>query len=102
MFKVAPLPGTFMLTSIIGFLISAIYVMTLSPTWGFSFCLVFTFMFVSSIISMTRADAEEELALDALAFHNFSEKKVEYVPRKPRVGHKKSARKRGRKRRKGK
>jgi len=51
--SVAPLSGGFMITSIVGFLISAIYVYPQSTTWGFTFGVFFALMFVASMISMT-------------------------------------------------
>ena len=52
-YKVAPLSGGYMITSIIGFLISAIYVYDKNNRWGFTFALFFMMMFVASLISMT-------------------------------------------------
>jgi len=52
-FNVAPLSGGFMLTSIIGFLISVMYVYPQSPTWGFTFGGFFVLMFIAAMISMT-------------------------------------------------
>ena len=57
-FNVAPLSGGFMLTSIVGFLISAFYVLPQSAKWGFTFVLFFTLMFVASLISMTYSPGE--------------------------------------------
>lgn len=51
--NVAPLKGGYMITSIVGFLISAIYVFPRSYTWGLTFLIFFTLMFVASMISMT-------------------------------------------------
>ena len=42
--NVAPLKGGFMITSMVGFLISAIYVYDISPRWGFTFALFFALM----------------------------------------------------------
>ena len=61
MFKVAPLTGSFMLTSMVGFLISMIYIYPRTPSYGFAFALVFTLMFIASMISMTYADVDEIL-----------------------------------------
>ncbi len=69
MYKVAPLPGTFMLTSILLFFISVLYVSDLSKSWGFAFTLLSLLMFIASFISMTRANAEEEVELDEKYFH---------------------------------
>ena len=52
-FNIAPLSSAFMLTSIVGALISAFYILPNSRTWGFTFVLFFTLMFVASLISMT-------------------------------------------------
>ena len=51
--NVAPLKGGYMITSIIGFFISAVYVFPRSYTWGLTFLIFFTMMFVASMISMT-------------------------------------------------
>ena len=57
-FNVAPLSGGFMLTSIVGFLISAFYLLQQSAKWGFTFVLFFTLLFVASLISMTHSPGE--------------------------------------------
>lgn len=51
--NVAPLKGGYMITSIVGFMISAVYVFPRSQTWGFTFTIFFMLMFVASLISMT-------------------------------------------------
>jgi len=51
--NVAPLKGGYMITSILGFIISAMYVFPRSERWGFTFVIFFTLMFVASMISMT-------------------------------------------------
>jgi len=51
--NVAHLSGGFMITSILGFLISAIYVYPASQRWGFTFAIFFILMFVAAMISMT-------------------------------------------------
>ena len=40
--NVAPLKGGYMITSMVGFIISAIYVFPNSNTWGFTFMIFFT------------------------------------------------------------
>lgn len=50
---IAPLTGGFMVTSMVGFIISAIYVFPRSRTWGFTFSIFFVLMFIASMISMT-------------------------------------------------
>jgi formate hydrogenlyase subunit 3/multisubunit Na+/H+ antiporter MnhD subunit len=59
-YRVVPLSAGFMLTSIVGALISAIYVTRYSASFGFAFFLFFVLMFVASIISMTLAPIEAE------------------------------------------
>jgi len=51
--NIAPLSGGFMVTSIVGFIVSAVYVYPQNPTWGFTFVLFFILMFIASMISMT-------------------------------------------------
>ena len=63
--KIAPLPSSFMLVSMLGFMFVTIYTAQgkLSETWGFAFGTVFAVMFIASMISMTYAPIEEEIAL---------------------------------------
>lgn len=68
--KYAHLSAGFMLTSILGFLISAFFVNGLSETWGFTFMLFFSIMFVASMISMTKAPYTEKEYQDELGIHN--------------------------------
>jgi hypothetical protein len=51
--NVAPLSGGYMITSMVGFIISAYYVYDISNRWGLTFIIFFTLMFVASLISMT-------------------------------------------------
>lgn len=60
-YKVAPLTGGYMITSIVGFLISVMYVYDVSNRWGFTFALFFVLMFVASLISMTYGPDEAML-----------------------------------------
>lgn len=56
-----PLTGGYMATSMMGFLISIIYVYNFSESskpWGIAFATVFAAMFIASIGTMTRADPE--------------------------------------------
>ena len=59
--NVAPLTGGYMITSIVGFIISSMYVYDISNRWGFTFALFFTLMFVASLISMTYGPDEAML-----------------------------------------
>ncbi|MCK4521934.1 MAG: hypothetical protein KAU20_05135 [Nanoarchaeota archaeon] len=63
-FKAAPLHGSFMLTAILGFLISVIWVYPKNRSYGFAFGLIFVLMFIASIISMTYGPAGTELKMD--------------------------------------
>lgn len=63
-FNFAPLKGSFVIISIVGFIISAVWIYRRSPAWGFAFCLVFVMMFIASMISMTYAPVGEELQVD--------------------------------------
>jgi hypothetical protein len=55
MYRIAPLPGTFMLMAMFGFIISAVYTFSgkLELSLGFSFCLVFGIMFAAAVLSIT-------------------------------------------------
>lgn len=53
-----PLSASFMVTAILGFVISVFWVYPQSTKFGFSFALVFVLMFIASMISMTKAPVE--------------------------------------------
>ena len=55
----SPLKGSFMVTAILGFLISAYYVYPQSLNFGIAFMVIFTLMFIASLISMTKAPISE-------------------------------------------
>ena len=65
-YRVVPLSAGFMLTSILGAIISALYVYpnetlgSYGPKLGFTFFLFFTLMFIASIISMSLAPLDAE------------------------------------------
>ena len=61
MYKVAPLSGTFLLTAIVGSVISGTYIYDYDKTWGFTLVLFFVLMFVSSLISLTYAKSPEDI-----------------------------------------
>ena len=63
-FKVAPLNGAFMATSMLGLLISLMYVYPQSADFGVASVFVFGIMFVSSIVSMTYADPDMFVELE--------------------------------------
>lgn len=50
-----PLKGSFMVTAILGFVISAYWVYPQHYNYGVAFMLVFGAMFIASIVSMTKA-----------------------------------------------
>lgn len=54
-----PLKGSFMITAILGFLISAYWVYPQSFNYGITFMIIFGLMFIASLISMTKAPVEE-------------------------------------------
>ena len=53
-FRAQPLPTSFFLVSILGFLISFVYTLSgkLDRTWGFTFIVVFVIMFVATLVSL--------------------------------------------------
>ena len=62
--KVAPLSGSFMITAIIGFLIATMFLPQYSLNWAIIVGIISFAMFIASVISMTKAPVEDELALD--------------------------------------
>jgi multisubunit Na+/H+ antiporter MnhB subunit len=73
--KFVPLTSGFMLTSIIGFMVSVLFVLKIDPTWGFTLSLFFLLMFISSVISMSNMEAEDNYGLEHLAIHEKKKKK---------------------------
>jgi len=63
-FNVVPLSGGYMITSIVGIMISAFYILPNSITWGFTFVLFFTLMLIAALISMTYAPSDWPLKMD--------------------------------------
>lgn len=53
--KYVPLKASFMAVSMIGFLVSIIYVADYSVNWAFAMGLIFVLMFIASMISMEKA-----------------------------------------------
>lgn len=62
--KPAPLPSSFMLIALIGFAVSAVWVFPMNTNWGITFLILFTAMFIASMVSMMHAPVEAELAFD--------------------------------------
>ncbi|MBU0456960.1 MAG: hypothetical protein ABH824_02575 [Nanoarchaeota archaeon] len=56
-----PLKGSFMVTAILGFLISAYWVYPQSFNFGVAFMFIFAAMFIASLISMTKAPLTNEV-----------------------------------------
>lgn len=75
-FKVAPLSGTFMLVAILGFLFSTMFLWNLpgGESYALALAILFSTMFIASVISMTYAPVEDELAIDE---HHTQIRKVE-------------------------
>jgi len=57
--RAVPLKGSFMVMSILGFLLSYYYVYSISVNFGIACMLVFVIMFVASLVSMTKAPIQE-------------------------------------------
>ncbi len=55
----APLKGSFMVLAMLGFFISAYLIYPKSINYGFTFMIIFTLMFIASLISMTKAPVVE-------------------------------------------
>ncbi|MBD3354777.1 hypothetical protein GF361_02220 [Candidatus Woesearchaeota archaeon] len=55
--RVAPLPTSFMIVSIVGFLVSAYLITDIS--WKFTMLLFFAVMFIASFISMNKGPVVE-------------------------------------------
>ncbi len=62
--KVAPLPDSFFLMSIIGLFVSVIYVIPRSQDFGVAFTIVFGAMFIASMVSLTYAPARALIRLE--------------------------------------
>ena len=56
--RVAPLDSTFMAVSLLGFILSILFVFPESPSWGLAFSIVFFVMLVSSFLSLTLGPVE--------------------------------------------
>ena len=60
--RVAALPASYMAISLLGFLLSAVYLVQYNLTWGVAFSLIFMMMFLSAMIAMERASPDKQLA----------------------------------------
>ncbi len=59
--RIAPLNASFMLTAILGFLISVIYVRKIDISWATAFAIVFFIMIIAALISMVKAPVRGQL-----------------------------------------
>ena len=66
--NIAPLSKGFMVTAILGILISTMFLPEYSITWAFTLGIISFVMFIAAVISMTYAPVEDELALDRGSF----------------------------------
>lgn len=65
-YNIAPLKGSFMLTSIIGFFIAVYLIKSLSLRWAWAIGFLCVIMFASSLISMTFGPAPDKLFLEGV------------------------------------
>jgi hypothetical protein len=72
--KVAPLKSSFMLASILGFLITVIYTDRIGEDWAFALGFLFALMFVASMISMKEAPIETQLEMAPDLFKRYIKK----------------------------
>jgi hypothetical protein len=63
-FKFAPLSGGYMAGSMLGIFISLMYVYKQAPDWGITFTIVFSVMFIASVVSMTAAEPKDFIELE--------------------------------------
>lgn len=70
-FTSQPLPSSFMLIGMIGFLVSAIIVWPQNVSWGFSLSVLFGIFCIAAVIDFTHAESDE-----ALDIHNSKK----YIP----------------------
>lgn len=61
--RASPLKGSFMVLSIIGFLVTTYLIYPLSFNYGLTFMIIFAAMFVASLISMSKAPIAEKGSL---------------------------------------
>ena len=61
--KYAPLTNSFALVSILGFLVSVLFIWQWSLQWGIAFAVLFLLMFIASLISARHACPDEQLNL---------------------------------------
>ena len=63
-FQFAPLNSAFMATSMLGAVISIMYVYPNSFDWGVAFTLIFVIMFIASLVSMSTTDPDTFISME--------------------------------------
>jgi hypothetical protein len=58
--QAVPLKGSFMLTAMLGFFLSIYYVYPVSSNFGLASMFVFSLMFISSLLSLSKAPLAEK------------------------------------------
>tara|TARA_Y100000310_G_C20641114_1_gene793946 strand:- start:1321 stop:1539 length:219 start_codon:yes stop_codon:yes gene_type:complete len=53
--QAVPLKGSFMVISILGFLLSYYYIYQASPDFGIASMIIFSLMFIAALVSMSKA-----------------------------------------------
>ncbi len=56
-----PLPASFMIISMFGFVFSAYAVWPIDMTWGFTLCTVFALWFIAAVYNFTHAPGDKHL-----------------------------------------
>ncbi len=98
--------GGMLLVSIIGFFVSVFSIYPASKTWGFTLSLFFVILFISSMASISKKDAdimlerERKIALASHPLHKPRKKKSVVKVRVGKKARKKPKQRAGRKRRK--
>lgn len=57
--RIAPLHGSFLVTALIGLIITILFVMQRSVSWGITLLIFFAIMIIAALISMTKAPLKE-------------------------------------------
>lgn len=57
--RIAPLHGSFLITAFIGLIMTALFVIQNSLSWGITLLIFFAIMIIAALISMTKAPIKE-------------------------------------------
>lgn len=68
-FLTQPLPVSFMLVSMIGFLVSSLIIWKYSMTWGFTLSMIFIIWFLASVYNFAYAEGEGHLDIHRSEMH---------------------------------